>query len=276
MAAIMGGVALAGAAGIVAGLLIWRDDGEESALSAALIGIGILATIMGTAFCVMGLWGRAVILRIYKGKNLIARWRVSPADLDVFRSADAARSARGPEFHAVWTPPDPSPAEGLEVRFAADAVLMGDDYFALPVIGLVNFSAVQPINATLACLEFRVNWSEARGATVQWLKTQSSLLRVPTSPDAPDEAARALDHFRRVLTREIVVNPGFWTIRIRIGLWVAAVSALVAVGGWQWPKFMPDPGHIGDAVMICAIMVGLGGLVVAGASYARLRAQRGR
>lgn len=275
-AAIAGGIALAGAIGIGVGALIWRAEGQETTLSAALIGIGLFAAILGAVMCANFLWGVAVIRRIREGRDLVARWRVTPEELDRFRAADAARSAHGPDYHSDWTPPDPSPAEGLEVRFAPDAVLIGGDYFGLSSTGFINFSAVKRIADAPASLEFRVNRTEARGATVQRLTTVSSLLRVPVSPAAPEAAARALDHFERVMRREIIVNPGMWTVRIRIGLWTAAIAAIVAVSGWLWPKFTPDPDHIGDAIMGCGIIIGLGGLALAGGSYVRFRAQMGR
>lgn len=272
-AAIAGGIALAGAIGIGGGALIWQAEGRETFLTAALMGGGLLALILGAAMCVNFLWGRAVIQRIRDGKGLVAQWRVAPEALDLFRSADAARTALGLDYHSDWTPPDLSPADGLDIRFAADAVMIGEDYFGLSSTGLINFSAVQQIASAPASLEFRINRTEARGATVQRFATASTLLRVPTSPAAPQEAARALDHFQRVLRGETIVNPGFWTLRMRIGLWTAAISAAIAVAGYVWRSTTVDPDDIGGAFMGGGAIVAIAGLILAlGAAHMR-RAQ---
>ncbi len=98
---------------------------------------------------------------------------------------------------------------------------------------------------------------------VQYYADASSLLRVPVSPSAPDEAAKTLTHFQRILSRDIIANPGFWPSRIRFGLWTVAIGAAAATGGWLWPRYIDDPEMIGDLVMITGILVALGGLAVA-------------
>ncbi len=77
-AAIAGAVTLTAAIAIAVGLLSWQADGHETVLSAALIGIGGFVLIMGAAATVLFLWGGAVVRNIRAGKNLVARWRLTP------------------------------------------------------------------------------------------------------------------------------------------------------------------------------------------------------
>jgi hypothetical protein len=275
-ALIAGGVTLIAAIAVAAGLLIMQAEGRETGLSASLIGIGLFVFIMGGAATILFVWSAVVIRNIRDGRNLIARWTVAPDELDRFRAGDAARSALGDEYRSIWSAPEISPPEGLDVRVAPDAVLIGEDYVGLSTTGLNRFSAVQRIVKAPAALEFRLHMAEARGATVQRLVSLTSLLRVPASHSAPDEVAKALDHFERVLRREIIVNPHWWTVRIRIGLWTIALGAAAALGGWLWPKVFPDPDSIAQAVMAAGILFALGGVALAAASYSYYRAQMGR
>lgn len=275
-AAIAGAITLTAGIAIIVGIVIMEAQGGESTLSAALIGLGLFVFIMGCAVTFILVWSARVIARMRRGEGLLTRWTVSREELDRFRTADAARSAHGPEYVSMWVPPKISPEEGLEVLVSPDAVLMGEDYVGLSTTGMQRFSAMKRIANAPASLEFLIHMSEPRGATVQRMVSLTKLLRVPTSASAPEAADTMQGHFERVLRREIIVNPHWWTVRIRIGLWAMGIGLAAALGGWAWPKFFADPDYIGQAVSGVGILVALGGLAVAYMASILRRAQMRR
>jgi hypothetical protein len=268
-----------GVAGLLAvgwGILIMQAEGRETALSAPLIGIGLFAAIMGLTMSVVFLVGVAIYRRVARGETSIARWTVTPAELAVFREEDARRSAHGPEYHNDYTPPATSPPGGLDVIFVPNAVMIGDIFFGLSMTGLVRFDAVKMVRPEPLALEFRIRQTVARGATVRWFATETVLLRVPIAHAAMDQATRMPMHFERVLRREIIVNPGFWTVRIRIGLWTAAISAMISVAGYLWSGATgnQDIAHI---MLGSGAIFAIAGLILAGGAWIQYRRQnRGR
>ncbi len=82
---------------------------------------------------------------------------------------------------------------------------------------------------------------DVRGATAQRFATETILLRVPVARTALAEAERVVAHFERVLRREIIVDPGFWPSRIRIGLSAAAPSPRPATPSGRPPPRWKTP-----------------------------------
>lgn len=220
------------------------------------------------------MWARRIFQRARAGKNVVARWRLSAAEFDRFREEDAARSAGGGVLENDWVPPRAAPPDGLEVIVLPDGVMLGGVYFGLATTGISRFDDVQGL-ASPASLEFRILFTQVRGGTVAHAVTNATRLRVPVSPGAAAQADVALGHFERVLRREIIVNPGFWTLRIRIGLWTAAICAAVAAGGYAWAKATANNSDVVVGVIVGSAVFAIGGLVLALAAWAMHRAQRG-
>ena len=72
-----------------------------------------------------------------------------------------------------------------------------------------------------------------------------------------------LAHFQAVSSGRTVARPGFWPLRIRIGLWWAGIAAAIAALGFVLDALQAD---LGEAPMIMAVagtVAAPGGLLVA-------------
>jgi hypothetical protein len=276
MAYIVLGIGLAGAVAMGAGYLIMEAEGRETMLSAPLIGIGLFAAILALPISILMMNGIGVYNRVARGENAIARWTLTPDELATFRELDAQRTAHGPEYVSDYIPPETCPPGGLSVIFVADAVMIGDIFYGLTNTGLVRFDALKMLHHAKA-LEFRLRVTTARGATVQRFVTESTLLRVPIAPAAMEAAAGVQAHFEKVLRREVVVNPGFWPFRIRVGLWTAvAFGAISAIGYSLWDSTTSLENPVPEIMMGGGAIFAIAGLILALAAWVQYRRQMRR
>ena len=202
----------------------------EASPGAIAIGTALLPAIIMPMMTVNFLWALRKMRAARRGENVIGRWTVSATELSEFVDNNAARSALGTSYRNEWKPPRKPPAEGIEIIFVPDAVVVGSAFYSLVTTGLFRFTGVQELRQNPPAIEFGVITVFASTTTVRRF---FNTLRLPVSRQARGELDRVLDHFRRVSNREIVVNPDFYRSRIRIGLIVASVcTILTALGFW--------------------------------------------
>jgi hypothetical protein len=270
-------IGVSGLIAIVIGAVIMEAEDRNSWVSAALIGIGLFVAIMGLPFSAVFFIGRGVYRRVARGEGATARWTLTPDELAAFRTGDARRSAFGPDYLSDYTAPATCPPGGLHVIFVPNGVMIGDVYFGLSNTGLVRFSGLQMLQHDLLAIEFRILYTSVRGATVQRYLTESVLLRVPVARNATEDAARVLTHFEKVLRREIIVDPGFWPLRIKIGLWSAAICGLISATGYMnWSPATSLENPVPEIMMGGGAICAIAGLLLAAGAWILSRRQRGR
>ena len=276
-AAISLSVGVGGLVAVLIGVLIMDAERAETTVSAALIGIGMFAAIMGLAMSSVFLIGIKAYRSVARGENAIARWTVSPDELDAFRAGDARRSAHGPEYLSDYTPPEVCPHGGLDVIFVANAVMIGGQFFGLSNTGLVRFDALKMLRQGMLGIEFRIRYTTVHGATVQRYQTDTILLRVPVATAALEDAERVHSHFEKVLRREIIVNPGFWVFRIKLGLWTAAIFGMAAALGYSfWSPSTSLENPVPEIMMGGGIVFAGAGLILALGAWIQYRRQHRR
>jgi hypothetical protein len=221
--------------------------GEETMSSGAKIGIGLLPAILGPAMALNFWRGVRVFAAARRGENLIGRWTVYPADLPAFTAIDDARNAHGGVYRNVWTAPRELPKAGLEIIFVADGVLVGDIYFALVTTGAFRFTGVGLLTDNLPAIEFSTEMTTIREGRSGGTPSPVGVIRLPIPRHGRDEATKVVDYFRRVVAREIIVNPGFYRRRMWVGLIGAPIFFAVAIAG-----------HLLDGDGIPDLMLGLG------------------
>lgn len=241
-------------------------EATEITPGGAAIGLGLAPAIVVTLMLPAYYKTLAKIRAARRGEGVLARWRVTPAELATFRANDAYRNGRGKEFLSLYTPPaeGAEAAEGLEVIFTPDAVLIGRDYYPLIRMGYFQMTAVQVVPFEMPCLEFGVvKIYPMSSAFRHW----HVLLRVPSPPGVDDQLELVRDHFRQVLRREIVVDPNFYGRRVRWGLIAAPVFFVIAAIGRMItppPKGRFDNDlYLGTAMEIAGIGFGFGALLIA-------------
>jgi len=265
-------VTLAAWASIAWGALEMHLEGGETLGSGLKIGLALLPGILGP-FAAYNFWrGVKVFAAIRRGENQVARWTVPAAELAAFAAEDGPRNTLGAGHLNVWTPPRAPPAEGIEVVFAADGVLVGDTYFALVTTGPFKVGNVRLLAGGVPAIAFRTAtvWANRFGSRVS-----IDALRIPVARAAGAEAERVLDHFRRVEAREIVVNPNFYRSRMRFGLFAAPFCFAAAAAGFAMKSAgYEDPDDIAGLLIGLGILLGGAMAILALAAWRLGRAQR--
>jgi hypothetical protein len=130
--------------------------------------------------------------KIRRGERNVAKWVVDQETLARFINEETAMKSR----RNNWKIPRAAGANGLEVIFAENAVLVGDTYFTLRTKGVSRFAWVRFHQGCPSSVEFatRVSGAAPMGNYVQKFRYNGHL-RVPIADDAQVEAARAIAYF---------------------------------------------------------------------------------
>jgi protein-S-isoprenylcysteine O-methyltransferase Ste14 len=266
-------LAIGGALSIWSGASEMNALGYETTWTAVKIAFGILACTFGALLPFNFIWGMRVIGALKRGEGVIARWTVPPAAFDEFRASD--RALKGTAEDNDYKVPHVTPPAGVEVLFSADGVLIGDTYFGLATTGLGRFRAVRLRPSPPASLEFATILTTAVAQPHARIYNTPGVLRVPVSYNAKDEAAKVLRHYEDVIARRTIVKPHFWHTRIKIGLIVAAVSAVTAALGLSLAEMNEDLANAPMIMMIAGIIFAIAGLVLALLAWLFAKRQHG-
>jgi hypothetical protein len=240
-----------------------RRGGAETGGTAIAIGGGLLLTILGFLFLFNFIWAVRLTSAMQRGENVIGRWTVPQQTLEEFRTDEAERKKTGRLND--WKVPRKIPANGIEVIFSPSAVMIGDNFFGLSKSGMARFNWVQTVPGNPLSIGFGMVMTTGRatssGAT---LTTQRSELRIPVARGASAEASKVLEHYTSVTAGQTIARPGFWALRVKIGLWAAGIGAVSAATGFGLNALKVDLAEAPLVMAVVGVMAGLGGLILAG------------
>ncbi len=264
-----------GAASMAAGLSMMNGMGKETPLTGALVGVGLLVLIVFTLFLFNFIWAVRLTNAMRRGEGVIARWTVPLQTLEEFREDDSSpkKMRRKNDYRLPRT----LPPGGIEVIFSADAVMIGDAFFGLAKSGLARFTDVSTVPGNPLSIAFRMAVTTARGTSygAPTVRTSRSELRVPVARGASAEASKVLTHYTAVTAGQTIARPGFWALRVKIGLWAAGVAATVAALGFLFNALKIDLGNAPVIMAVAGTVTALGGLVLAGLAALQQRHERG-
>ena len=275
-AAIAGLILLAGLALIGVGAPDVMDDGPR----AGLFGLGLFVAIMGAFFFANFLWAVRIVRAMREGRTAIARWTLPPEEFARWREIDRRFTERGAP-NDYW-PPGRIPAGGVEVIFSDTGVLIGDRYFGLATTGLNHIASVRTIGSDPPMIEFGTVETRATSLTAARVWKARGVLRAPVAGAAASEGEKVALLYQDIVSRRMIAQPDFWTRRIRGGLIVAAVSALLAGIGFLIALNGPPldeaaPLTYAPFVLLTGgVIFALGGLIMALAASAMRRSQQRR
>ena len=245
---------------------VWEMDrrgGAETGGTAIAIGGGMLLTIIGALFLFNFIWAVRLTEAMKRGEDVIARWTVPPQTLEEFRADEEERKKSGRPND--WKVPRRIPANGIDVIFSPSAVMIGESFFGLSKSGLARFNWVQAVPGNPLSLGFGMVMTTGRATSSgAVLTTQRSELRVPVARGASAEASKVLTHYTSVTAGHTIARPGFWALRVKIGLWGAGLGAVSAATGFGLNALKVDLAEAPLVMAVTGVMVGLGGLVLAG------------
>jgi hypothetical protein len=261
--AICAGVTAVSCLAIVWGALEMMRTGDDGGLPGTAVGLGIAPAVLGLGMLFLAIRGARTVAAAQRGDRVFARWTVSSDELAAFAVNDKARNALGIAYGNDWKPPRKVPAEGIEIRFDPDGVLVGDTYFGLVTTGMFKFEGVQILPENPLAIEFGTVATTFSSATTVHVHTHRGVLRLPVGRLGRDEAVKVLDHYKRVDRRETIVNPGFYRGRIKFGLIAAAVCFVTAALGFAMEALEIGGDFMPVLLAVGGIVAGIGGLVLA-------------
>jgi hypothetical protein len=247
--------------------------GRETVATAAHIGLGILAAMVGFLFLFNFLWAVRLVRSLRRGDGVIARWRVAPATFELFRSLESGFRAQGDEND--YRIPRATPNSGVEIIFSADSVLVGDTFFGLTSTGFARFRNVRMLPTNPPVLEFDTTLTWATNRSQVLVHHTRGALRVPVAANAHRAAAKVLAHYENVISRKILVKPDFWRRRIRWGLIAALVGGTVSAGGFALQAADPDGGVVPLVMAVLGALVAPAGMVLSLCAWLFSALQRG-
>lgn len=268
-ALLCGVVALGGMVAVALGAAEMQALGQETGRTAALIAIGLLAAILGTAMFINFLRAWAIFRALRAGRGVIARWTVPADQFARFRAIDRRFAERG-NGDNDYRPPRAIPAGGVPVLFAEDGVLIGGCYFALTTTGLSRFGAVDLIASDPPMITFGTAMTVMANPGRFSMRTIHGTLRVPVAAEAGPLGGKVALWYRQVADRRVIVKPHFWRTRLRAGLAIAAVAALLAGIGFALAEQNQALANVPLLLAVAGTIVALAGLALA-AIAARLR-----
>lgn len=145
-----------------------------------------------------------------------------------------------------------------------DGVLVGDTYFGLINTGPFRFTGVRMLSESPPAIAFRTISTSANRFS---FRTWGGALRIPVSHAASAEAAKVLDHYRRVSASGIV-NPALQRRRRlvgRISMIGAPIFFSVAAIGFVMKSngMYSDANDVSGLLIVLGLMVGGAMLIVA-------------
>ncbi|MDF3075821.1 MAG: hypothetical protein K0S54_3488, partial [Alphaproteobacteria bacterium] len=174
-----------------------------------------------------------------------------------------------------WKVPRKVPPNGVEVIFSPSAVMIGDSFFGLAKSGVARFTGVAMAPGNPLAIAFGMAMTAARGTSGgAILTTYRSELRIPVARTAGAEASKVLTHYTSVDAGRTIVKPGFWALRIKIGLWGLGLGVLSAVLGFGLNALKVNLGLAPLVMAVVGVMVALGGAVLAAIASAFKRGER--
>jgi hypothetical protein len=258
-------MAVLGGAALLWGIIQMNSLGKETPLTAAAIGIGLLVTIIFTLFLFNFIWAVRLTNAMQRGENVIARWNVPAQTLEEFRvnEEELKKAGRTNDYKL----PRKIPAKGIDVIFSPSAVKIGDNFFGLSKSGMARFTWVQMAPGNPLAIAFGMAMTTGRatsGGAI--ITTHKSELRIPVARTANDEAGKVLAHYTSVHSGQTIARPGFWALRVKIGLWAVAIGAVSAVAGFGLNAMKVQLAEAPLVMAVTGVMLVLFGVVLAGAA----------
>jgi hypothetical protein len=134
------------------------------------------------------------------GRSAIARWTLPVEQFNVFCEEEQHIPA-GSITTNFYKPPQTIPAEGLEVIFSDDGVLIGGGYFPLSTTGGRRLQSVRYITSNPPSIEFGMVMNtmvRTSTATTRTYRTAETL-RVPVATDATEQAGKVVHQYEAII-----------------------------------------------------------------------------
>ena len=192
--------ALITVASVILILMGVADMRESGRTGSPFLALGLFPALLCPIFVIHYATKIRVFSEMRSGRSAIARWTV-PADQFSRFCSEEQRAPAGSIMTNFYKPPPTIPAEGVEVIFSDDGVLIGDGYFPLSITGGRRVQSVGYIASDPPSIEFRTLMStraRTSSVTTDAIRT-SQRLRVPVAIDARGAASEVIRRYQTLI-----------------------------------------------------------------------------
>ena len=191
---------------------------------AALV-LGGLGALIMTPIWIGFLKAARVHRALVSGKGVIGRWQLTREQVAGFTAKKHYSS--GKKYGVLWRPSKREKLNGTEIVFGVEAVCIGGRILFLPTAGI---QSIREISVEPGYPQILSIWVKTHTAANNRLRSYYETLRVPVGDS--DAWLKVLTHYRQALAGAVVVAPGRWLWRIRIGIALMVVLPLLGLYGW--------------------------------------------
>lgn len=236
------------------------DRNGQTSLATVLFlgGTGLAGLAFFAALFAVG--DAAKLAQLLAGRETLARWRVSAADWDAFRTIDAARNAQHASLFNHFIVRSGTPAGGVEVLVGKRSLLIDGSFHTLEANGNPRLTDVSWLPSAIPCLEFTLHYLRVRGETAG---LTAAVVRIPVPEEARREASRVLSHYNGRAETMRAVSTQRWP---GVRAFILAALALGCIGAIA-AAVHGDSGSsdVGIALGIAVVGAGLALLCVVAA-----------
>jgi hypothetical protein len=186
--------------GVVLVFLGVMDMRESGRTGSPLLMLGLFPALLCPIVFIHYFSKIRVFRDMQSGQSAIARWTLPAEQFARFCEEDRRVPARSIMTN-YYKPPKTIPAEGVEVIFADNGVLIGGGYFPLSIIGGRCLQSVRYVDSDPPSLEFAMAMRttvRTSSATMDSVRTAETL-RVPVATDATRQAAEVARRYQAVI-----------------------------------------------------------------------------
>lgn len=183
-------------------VLIVLDVADLSGSAPPLI-LGLFPALLGPLFFIHYVHKIQVFRDLESGRTAIARWTVPAEQFDRFREEERHIPPNSIMTN-FYKPPQHTPAEGVEVIFAKDGVLIGGGYFPLSATGGRRLEEVRYVDSHPPSIEFSTAMTamaRTSSATVNSSRLVQKL-RVPVATDATRHADEVVRRYQAIIYQQ--------------------------------------------------------------------------
>jgi hypothetical protein len=175
--------------------LVLLGDALNGRINETMVGALVIAGIgIAAIFLFIFLWALLSAIgyaRLMSGKNVIARWHVSPNDWDRFRVLDKVRASEHLYLRNDMRIRKSTPPKGVDVIVGRGKIVVDGSYHSIAGRSY-DGRYVNWLNAPAdpECLEFPKSYPRSKGGSVELT------LRVPVPAAARAEGVKVFDFYR--------------------------------------------------------------------------------
>lgn len=193
---------LATAVSIVLVLLGVADMRETHRTGSPLLTLGMFPALLCPIFFVHYVSKIRVFRDMQSGQSAIARWTLPAEQFNSFCEEERRVPAASITVN-FYKPPRTVPAEGVEVIFSEDGVLVGGGYFPLSTTRGRRLQSVRYINSNPPSIEFGtvMNTMVRTSSATTNTHRSAQTLRVPVATDATTQAGKVVHRYQALIDR---------------------------------------------------------------------------